>query len=200
MAGRWVTYGEGKPRHDIAAILSDVKIPAAKRTARVAMQLLKSTKLARSHIHKAVTSLKNPPPATKQLLRQLRKLGERLDAYGQALAAVDPDGPIPASVLPLLYQQDGSGFITPDFIGPYVIGNQLEQLEKHVEENQSYLADFLDWFLHLSAEAFIELDKAAAALASKGSSMFMWVAAGGVVVLGLGAVAYGWSKGKSAPA
>lgn len=199
MAGRWVTYGEGKPRHDIAAILSDVKIPAAKRTARVAMQLLKSTKLARSHIHKAVTSLKNPPPAIKQLLRQLDKLGNRLDAYGVALGAVSPDGPIPSSVLPLLYQQDGAGFITPDFIGPYVIGNQLEQLEKHVEENQSYLMEFLDWFLELSAEAFIELEKAAELLTTKGSSMFMWVAGGVVLVAGLGAVAFGWSKGKSAP-
>ena len=197
MAGRWVTYGEGKPRHDIAAMLTDLTIPPGKRTARVAVRLLGATKQARSNVHKAVTSLKNPPPAIKQLVRQLRKLGDRLDFYASELAKVDPDGPVPASILPLLYQRDGAGHFTPDFLYPYMVGNQLEQLEIHVEETQSHIANFLDWFLMLSAESFLGLKAAVEEAGEKGASMFMWAAGGVVLVLGLGAAAFGYSKGKS---
>jgi hypothetical protein len=122
-------------------------IPPDKRTARAMVYLLEATKRARQDVAERASAFKTDNNETlkikREIYKELRRLKDRLDVYGQILATAPPDGPIPDEVKPLFYkfpkpptahdEQLGRDYWvpTPDAYTPRMIASMLSALQEH---------------------------------------------------------------------
>lgn len=201
-----IIYDEGRPVHNVARLMEDVKAAAGPYhywDARVALKLLAQTKAARSKVHRAVVRAKMQDTfgQKKRLIRELRELGERLDRYAEALGKVKPNDRIPGEVAPLVRKMPGAGHFTPDYLTPFTIENQTAVLERDLEQTQTLLQRFMEEAVRLPSRVVDTATEAASAVAEefrKGGELLKWALLGalGLGVVGIAVYAYvGTRKG-----
>lgn len=201
-------------RHNISAIIRRVKAahPPDKRTARHMLVLLEATRQARDRSVRAIsrrTTSGVPEEQRQQIVRDLTRLGTRLDLYAEQLSRVAPSDPMPESVVPLfkniLWTKETPSALrhpTPDFVTPFRSDNAAAEL------GSFYEFQVREFFRYLSESAVaagkgavgvvkgaadtvtdVVADAARGAAGRNASSALPWVL-GGVGVLALGGVAY----------
>ena len=175
-------------------------IPPDKRTARAMVYLLEATRRARQDVSQRASEFR---PATneahklkREILRELRRLKDRLDVYQDALSAAPPDGPIPVEVAPLFYKFQPPPVAwddmlereywvpTPDAMTPGMIAAMLGALKEHDDSMKGVFWDYL-------VQEIASLPGRAGAIIHDAASGFVenafprWpIVVGGVVVIG----------------
>lgn len=153
---------DGIVRHDIAALSQMLreKFPGnAKLTARAAMHILAMTRATLQVVfakaEEADVQWVGPSEELREsLIADLLELAGRLDLYEYQIAGLSPGDAVPLSVLPLLFLVEGDKtgmipFFTPEWLTPFVVDNQLIELEQHRREVQGYFRELIERTIEL---------------------------------------------------
>lgn len=186
---------DGVLRHDIAALseMMQRKFPSeTKQTVQVAMHILAMTRATLVFVLKraeeADVQWVGPSEEIREsLVADLLELAGRLDLYEFAMAPLRPDETVPPSVFPLLFflEQDGGvPFSTPEWLTPFIVDNQIIELEQHRREVQSFFRELMDRTIELVRDplpGFADFSNVA-----EGMSPGQMALVGGIAALGIG--------------
>ena len=190
-------------RHDIGKIIREVraKYPPEKRTARNLLVLLEATRQARERSLRAIAARPAegvPEDQRQQLMRDLKRLGARLDLYAVSLSRVAPSDPMPESVRPLfhniLWTPETPATLrhpTPDYTTPFKVDNAFGELGEFYSFQSDKFFEFLVDGIEDAGRATgtVVTGVVRGAAAATVGSGWPWVV-GGLGVVALGGVVY----------